>query len=117
MERDDMIRRLDAGEKAIDLSIEKLEDIFNDTGFDDGGDNCACCYVDNENNCSTCPIKKYDEEQERLSDSCDVNIDYDDAFDFHFCRSLPNETDKEGIEKAIGYIKRVKQWMIEKGEY
>lgn len=117
MKRDDMIRRLDAGEKAIDLSIEKLEDILNDTGIDDAGQNCACCYVDGENQCSICPIKMYDKEQKRLSDFDDVNVDYDDAFSFHFCANLPGETDKEEMKKAIRYVKRVKQWMIEKGEY
>lgn len=108
MERDDMIRRLDAGEKAIDLSIEKFEDMFDDTGYDDGGDNCACCYVDDFHGCQTCPIYKYEEEEQIKGRLCN---------NLRLCSNLPDETDKVGIKEVIEYLKRVKQWMIEKGEY
>ena len=97
-----MIRRLDAGEKAIDLTIEKWEDMFNGTGIDEGGDNCACCYVYEGAWCHTCAIHRYEIETEGSS---------------HFCGDLPHETDKVGIKDVIEYLKRVKQWMIEKGEY
>lgn len=114
MEIEDMIKRLDAGEKAIDLSIEKWEDILNGTGTDGSAGNCACCYVDTEgnNDCLTCPIHLYDTEQLDISKpGCD------NAFKCNFCGNVPYETDKEGLKKAIKYLKRVKHWMIEKGEY
>ncbi|GAH69020.1 unnamed protein product [marine sediment metagenome] len=114
MKRKDMIRRLDAGEKAIDLSIEKFEDMLNGNGSDDGSANCACCYTDGEGSCTTCAICRYDAEQWKLSESGNA---CDDAFSYDFCSNLPSETDKEGLKKAIEYMKRVKQWMIEKGEY
>lgn len=102
MERDDMIRRLDAGEKAIDLTIEKWEDMLDGTGIDEGGDNCACCYVHDGTWCHNCAIDRYETEIEGSSS---------------FCGTLPHETDKVGIKDVIEYLKRVKHWMIEKGEY
>ena len=43
-------------EHAVQLSIEKWEDIINDEGIDDGGFNCALChqYI----RCYECPIHK-----------------------------------------------------------
>ncbi len=109
MKHDDMVRRLDAGEKAIDLTVEKWGDIFNDIGTDEGGDNCACCYSDMSStetrDCETCHIRKYELEHK------------DNAFPYGLCGNLPYEEDKEDVKKVIKYLNKVKDWMIEKGEY
>ena len=109
-----MIKRLDAGEKAIDLSIEKFGDILNGIGHDLSGENCACCYVDGDNNCSTCDIYRYEEEQLKINGSLKDNVD---NFEYNLCANLPDETDTKGLKYVIKYLNRVKQWLIEKGEY
>lgn len=69
MNRREMLKRLKAGEKPIDLAIEKWEDIRDGKGRDRGHKNCALCEVDEEKSkgycnyfegcCNYCPITKY----------------------------------------------------------
>jgi len=65
MNREEMLKRLRAGEDPLDLSIEKWKDIVNHlksihraSDFDDNleaqGDNCALCEV--HEGCQSCPV-------------------------------------------------------------
>lgn len=69
MNREEMLRRLEDGEDALELSIEKWEDIVEhlsmiddikeyDKALEDGGDNCALCclFRDRVNVCVGCPV-------------------------------------------------------------
>jgi len=67
MNREEMLRRLKAGEDPLDLSIEKWEDIVNhlksirrasdfDESLEAQGDNCALCEV--HEGCRSCPVCK-----------------------------------------------------------
>ena len=55
MNRKEVIRRMEASEKPIDLSIEKWEQILEGTGRDKQGSNCALCrYHNNLTNYESC---------------------------------------------------------------
>ena len=60
----EMRKRLDAGEDALELSIEKWQDIVDGTGEELEDKNCALCKLYNkkeeneESNCLPCPIYK-----------------------------------------------------------
>ena len=67
MNREEMLRRLKAGEDPLDLSIEKWEDIVNhlksirrasdfDESLEAQGDNCGLCEV--HEGCRSCPVCK-----------------------------------------------------------
>lgn len=43
MNREEMLKRLKAGEDPLELSIQKWKDITNGKGVDNGGENCALC--------------------------------------------------------------------------
>ena len=47
MNHKEVVRRMEAGEKPIDLSIEKWEQILEGTGRDKCGSNCALCQYHN----------------------------------------------------------------------
>ena len=68
MNRKDMLRRLEAGENALELSIQKWQDIVNGEGKDDYRDICALCEVHRLSReeeykhsysiaCDNCPVK------------------------------------------------------------
>ena len=69
MNREEMSRRLKAGEDPLDLSIEKWKDIVNhlheiqskeefDDRLEEGHKNCALCQVYSANGCLNCPIRR-----------------------------------------------------------
>lgn len=49
-----MLRRLEAGEDPLELSIQKWQDIVDGKGTNDLGKNCALCEVNDE--CNSCII-------------------------------------------------------------
>jgi len=67
MNREEMLRRLRAGEDPLDLSIKKWEDIVSclsrvqsagkfDYALDVAGRNCALCEVYGSKGCEGCPV-------------------------------------------------------------
>ena len=63
MNRKEMIRRIKAGDKPIDISIDKWVDILEGSGYDLSGSNCACCNVFGW--CGKCPINDYEMDKKR----------------------------------------------------
>lgn len=58
MNKKQMIKRLKAGEKPIDLAIEKWEGILEGKGYDKRSKNCSLCYIFNY--CKDCPTDTYE---------------------------------------------------------
>jgi len=60
MNREDMLRRLGEGEDALELSIEKWQDIVDGKGVDNGHYNCALCrtydVANTKTKCGGCPL-------------------------------------------------------------
>jgi len=62
MNRTEMLKRLEAGEDPLDLSIEKWEDIYYRGTYDEGTFNCALCEIFFSNCCAECVIYQYTDE-------------------------------------------------------
>jgi len=69
MNREEMLKRLRAGEDPLDLSIEKWEDVVDhlnkiqtkeefDSRLEEGHKNCALCEVYNIDGCLGCPVRR-----------------------------------------------------------
>ena len=58
MKREEMLRRLEAGENPLELSIEKWQDIVDKKGTEDSYLNCALCEIYNKGLylCPGCPV-------------------------------------------------------------
>lgn len=62
MNREKMLRRLEAGYDPIIVSIEKWEDVKRgDAGFGSGAHNCALCETYKNEPCKNCPLYKINE--------------------------------------------------------
>ncbi|MDD5616351.1 MAG: hypothetical protein PHH85_09135 [Candidatus Methanoperedens sp.] len=55
MNRNEMLRRLAAGEPALEVSIAKWQDIVDETGINESADNCALCET-TDATCDNCLI-------------------------------------------------------------
>jgi len=58
LNRFEMLRRLQAGEDALELSIQKWQDIVNGKGDDAAYLNCALCKREHGEVCGGCPVKQ-----------------------------------------------------------
>lgn len=61
MKREEMLKRLKAGESPLELSIEKWQDIVDGKGEDQSSLNCALCEttpIDAEDECNGCIVKE-----------------------------------------------------------
>ena len=61
MNRKDMLKRLEAGEDPLELSIEKWRDIVDGKGCDYGSNNCALCEI--VDHCYSCPVNVVTEQE------------------------------------------------------
>ncbi len=55
MNRQEMLNRLRAGEKPLEISIQKWQDIVDGTGINEAANNCALCEIQDEG-CEGCII-------------------------------------------------------------
>ena len=62
MNREEMIKQLNAGKSPIEVAIQKWQDIVEGKGEDHGDSNCALCYTYKhqplKSLCGDCPIAK-----------------------------------------------------------
>jgi len=58
LDRSEMLRRLQAGEDALEISIQKWQDIVDEKGIDEQADNCALCEQEHGGVCGGCPVKQ-----------------------------------------------------------
>ena len=98
MNREDVGAGLEAGEKPIDLAIQKWREIKAGIGEDKGGENCALCVT---YDCDDCPLCKYWE---------DWQCDTEDSPYHIWQRDLDAGPMLEALEE-------VKEWMVEEGIY
>jgi len=96
MNREEMIKRVEAGYDPIDVSIEKWVDIKNGKGRDDGTRNCAMCYT--HVGCSDCLLAK-------IGKKC---IDKGSAYDKYYHNKKP-----ENAQLMIDALKKAKRWQEE----
>lgn len=101
MEREEMISRLKAGEKPIDLSIQKWIDIRDGKGEDFSEKNCACCHTLDD--CPDCPIEQYQRK----------HSEFNEEEEFDMCSYM----DDENASEYINFMRKVRRWMIKEGRY
>ena len=106
MKREEMIRRIKAGDKPIDVVITKWENVLEGTGKDEAGNNCAFCYVHHHmHTCGDCDLNFY-------------GVDYDFAIDGG-CGGFYRIDDMTYIDKQymLSFLYAVKEEMIKDGVY
>jgi exonuclease VII small subunit len=74
MNREEMLRRLDAGEDPLEVSIAKWQKIVENNGKRPDGTNdaatCALCETYQESDCNGCPVTK------KTGEGCYMNTPY-----------------------------------------
>ena len=108
MNREEMITRINAGEKTIDLAIVKWEDIVAGTGKDEGCGNCAMCYISERQDkyhCKKCPFYLY-------GNKCRYYSDYENA---EYKKDIGNQ--RKYAKLMLESLIECKERMIELGVY
>lgn len=104
---------------ALDKSIKKWEDIYDNDGEDKGVDNCALCEIYYNNKCKSCPVYVYTGKA-----SCKASP-YQDWVDLWWKNMAKNlkyypsiksfgEYSKEAeliCKKEIDFLREVKKWV------
>ena len=100
MNRKEMIERLEKGEDALELSIEKWQDIVDGKGEDEGTANCALCYLYASELCEDCPVS---EKTEGYIDC--IGTPYDD---YSEVRNAPEQIRKQQAIKELEFLKSLR---------
>jgi len=131
MDNKEMLRRLKKGEKPIDISIKKWEDIINNKGYNNGSSNCALCRKSKtieqpkgKNKELIKEIYKKENELEEFKYEYDnMILDYTDCFGcpLLFLMKIPCDSKLSPYgkdnKKMLKLLKDCKKEMIKKGIY
>ena len=122
MNREEMLSRLEAGEKPIDVAIAKWEEAIEEDNYDDldSPSNCALCHTSYPLGkswnfcCTNCVL---DKTGEICPDDHSVFTRFVDTYEDYIDENEDLCNVESAADAMLDVLKEAKQWLIDRGEY